>query len=96
MRVFSQVISSFFLLTDFNILAELLISCLVFKKCDAMADLSVCFNLRFLKCFVLMTSYVCLHSVFMKCCACPVFCVDVKVSSDCAQVFLVVGEVVLC
>ena len=38
-NIFSQVISSFFLFTDFNRLAELLISCLVFQKCDAMADL---------------------------------------------------------
>ena len=40
-NIISQVISSFFLLTDFNILAELLISCPVFQKRDAMADLSV-------------------------------------------------------
>ena len=34
MFIFSQVISWFFLLTDFNILAELLISYPVFQKCD--------------------------------------------------------------
>ena len=36
---FCQIICSFFLLTDFNRLAELLTSCTVFQKCDAMADL---------------------------------------------------------
>jgi hypothetical protein len=36
-------------LTDFNRLGELFISCPVFQKCDAKADLSVWFNLRFLK-----------------------------------------------
>ena len=48
-NTFSQIVSSFFLLTGLNRLAELLISCPVFQKCDAMADLSVWFNLRFLK-----------------------------------------------
>ena len=35
---------SFFLLTDFNKVAELLILCPVFQKCDAMADFSTWFN----------------------------------------------------
>ena len=62
-NIFSQVISSFFLLTYilisfFNILAVLLISCQVFQKCDAMADWSVWFNLRFLQCsFVLVSKF---------------------------------------
>ena len=39
-----------------NILAQLLISCPVFQKCDAMADLFVWFNLRFLKCSFVLVS----------------------------------------
>ena len=49
-NIFPQIIRSFFLLTDFNRLDELLISCSVFQKCDAKADFSIWFNLRFLKC----------------------------------------------
>ena len=49
LSIFSQITSSLFWLTDFNRIAELSISCPMFQKCDAMADFSVLFNLRFLK-----------------------------------------------
>ena len=55
-NIFSQVISSFFLLTDFNILAVLLIWCPDFQNCDAMTDWSVWFNLRFLKFYFFLIS----------------------------------------
>ena len=69
-NIFSQIVSSFFMLTDFNKVADLLISCQVFQTCDAMADFSRWFNLRFLKCsFVLVSKflYVCLMYTFSHC-----------------------------
>ena len=69
-NIFSQIISSFFLLTDFNKVTELLISCPVFQKCDAMADFSTWFNLTFLKCsFVLVSKFlfVCPMYTFSHC-----------------------------
>jgi hypothetical protein len=66
-KYFAQVISLFFLLTDFNILAELLISCPVFQKCDAMIDLSVWFNLIFLKCSFVLVSTLAVWTDKNKC-----------------------------
>jgi hypothetical protein len=64
-NIFSQIISSFFLLLDFNTLAELLISCPKFQKCNAMADFAVWFNLRFLKCtFVLVSKFLFICPVY--------------------------------
>ena len=67
-NIFSRVISPFFLLTYFRILAELLISCPVFQKCNAISDFSIWFNLRFLKCsFLLVSKFLCLSSVHFFC-----------------------------
>ena len=56
-KYFSQIISSFFLLTDFNRLAELSMSCPVFQKCDAMAHHIM--NFEVLPESSLMKKYVC-------------------------------------
>ena len=50
-NIFSRIISTFFLMVDFNRLAELLVSCPVFQNCDAMAYFPLWLNLRFLKCY---------------------------------------------